>query len=222
MSLIKYHNLLMFRKSPTEMEVLGEDIEITDHTTNAATSSMTASELTQYENDLANIETLKVVHTPLTVLPPGTAFTNLRTLDITNCSNITQIPTSFPASLLTLKASSTKLSSIPARYASLQLLDVSNCKRISSISMPSLQTIVMSHSAVTEITQAINLLRLVALNSKIISVPQAPNLVVIMWSGVANSTLTVDPTNSSLVHVLTSGSEANVQSFHGVVTSIQL
>ena len=212
----------MFRKSPTEMEVLGEDLDITDFTTNAATTNMTASELTQYESDLANVQTLKVGHTPLTALPPGTAFTNLLSLDITNCSNITQIPATYPTSLSTLKASSTKLSSIPARYANLQLLDVSNCKRISSISMPSLQTIIMSHSAVTEITQVTSLQRLVALNSKLVSIPQAPNLVVVMWSGIANSTLTIDPTNSALVHVLTSGPEANVQTFHGVVTSILL
>jgi hypothetical protein len=222
MSLIKYHNLLMFQRSATELDVIGEDTNITDFSSNAAEVGMTVTEQSQYLDLLANITTLRVLHLTLSTLPPGAAFTGLTALELNNCAQIMQVPTTYPSTLEALKVASTKVSSIPSVYANLKLLDVSNCKRISSIGATSLETIIMSHSAVTEITDLQNLLRLVALNTKITTVPLAPNLAVIMWSGVANSQLTVHTGNTSLIHILTSGPDANITSTNGVVTSILL
>ena len=222
MSFTKYHNLLMFQTSVTTMEVIGEDTSVTDFQTNGAEASMTASEAEAYRALLASILTLRVKHTQLTVLPPGSLFTGLEHLDLNGCTNIAQIPMSYPGTLQTLRASSTKLSSIPSVYASLRLLDVSNCKRISSVGIASLETIVMSHSAITELALCDNLIRLVALSTKVTSLPVAPNLVVVMWSGVANSTLIISPENIALVHVLTSGPEESITTANGVVTSIML
>mgnify|MGYP006112262485 CR=1 FL=1 len=222
MSLIKYHNLLMFQSSDTEMEVLGEDTNITDFTVNVAESNMTVTEQTTYLDLLANTRTLSVKMKSLTQLPPGGAFSGLTTLDFNNCTNITQIPTSYPISLQSIKAASTKLSSIPSMYSSITLLDVSNCKRISSISIPTLQTLIMSHSAVTEIAQLDSLIRLIALNTKITNIPIATNLAIIMWSGISNSILSVHSSNTSLIQLLTTGLEANIDSSNGLITSILL
>lgn len=222
MSLIKYYNLLMFQVSSTVLEVIGEDASVTDFSSNQAQTGMTVTEETTYQNLLANITDLIFTIKTISQLPPGTLFTSLETLDFNGCTNITQIPTTWPVTLQAIKASSTKLSSIPSMYSNLIMLDVSNCKRISSISIPSLQTLIMSHSAITEITQLQNLVRLLALNTKIISIPQAPNLVIVMWSGISNSNLTVDASNSSIVQILTSGPEANISSPNGLITSLML
>lgn len=222
MSLIKYYNLLMFQASATTLEVIGEDPSITDFSVNQAQTGMTVTEETTYQNLLANVTDLIFLTKTVSQLPPGTLFTSLSTLDLTGCSNITQIPTTYPTSLQTIKASSTKLSSIPSVYSNLVMLDVSNCKRISSISVQSLQTLIMSHSAITEITQLDNLIRLIALNTKIVSIPQAPSLVIVMWSGIANSNLTVNSSNSSIVQILTSGPEENISSSNGLITSLML
>lgn len=222
MSLIKYYNLLMFQASSTTLEVIGEDVSITDFSSNQAQNGMTVTEETTYENLLANMTDLIFTIKTVSQLPPGTLFTSLVTLDFNGCTNINQIPTTYPVTLQTIKASSTKLSSIPSMYSSLLMLDVSNCKRISSVSIPSLQTLIMSHSAITEITQLTNLVRLLALNTKIVSVPQASKLVIIMWSGISNSNLTVDATNSSIVQILTSGPDANISSSNGLITSLML
>ncbi len=222
MSLIKYYNLLMFQASATTLEVIGEDASITDFSVNQAQNGMTVTEETAYQNLLASVTDLIFTIKTVSQLPPGTLFSGLTTLDLNGCSNITQIPTTYPASLQTIKASSTKLSSIPSVYANLIMLDISNCKRISSISIPSLQTLIMSHSAITEITQLQNIIRLIALNTKIVSIPQAPNLVVVMWSGIANSNLTVNSSNSSIVQILTSGPEENISSSNGLITSLML
>ena len=212
----------MFQTSSTSLEVIGEDASITDFLSNQAQYGMTVTEEATYQNLLANVTDL--IFTILTVsqLPPGTLFTGLVTLDFNGCSNITQIPTTYPVTLQTIKASSTKLSSIPSVYSNLIMLDISNCKRISSVSIPSLQTLIMSHSAITEITQLQNLIRLLALNTKILFIPQAPNLVVVMWSGISNSNLTVDASNVSIVQILTSGSETNISSPNGLITSLML
>ena len=212
----------MFQTSSTSLEVIGEDASITDFLSNQAQDGMTVTEEATYQNLLANVTDL--IFTILTVsqLPPGTLFTGLVTLDFNGCSNITQIPTTYPVTLQTIKASSTKLSSIPSVYSNLIMLDISNCKRISSVSIPSLQTLIMSHSAITEITQLQNLIRLLALNTKILFIPQAPNLVVVMWSGISNSNLTVDASNVSIVQILTSGSETNISSPNGLITSLML
>lgn len=212
----------MFQTSSTVMEVLGEDRNVTDFSTNDAELGMTVTELSEYQALLTNIQTLKVKISHLTQLPPGALLTGLTTLDFGGCMEITQVPTTYPTSLQTIKASSTKLSSIPSVYDSISFLDVSNCKRISSISIPSIQTLIMSHSAITEITELQNLIRLVALNTKITTVPHAPNLVVVMWSGVANSTLNISSSNASVVQILTSGPENNVSSSNGLITSILL
>ena len=222
MSLIKYYNLLMFQASTTTLEVIGEDASITDFSVNQAQSGMTVTEESAYQDLLASVTNLIFTIKTVSHIPPGTLFTSLTTLDFNGCSNITQIPTTYPVSLQVIKASSTKLSSIPSMYANLIMLDVSNCKRISSISIPSLQTLIMSHSAITEITQLQNLVRLLALNTKIISIPQALNLVIVMWSGISNSNLTVDASNSSIVQILTSGPEANISSPNGLITSLML
>lgn len=222
MSLIKYYNLLMFQASSTTLEVIGEDANITDFSSNQAENGMTVTELNTYQTLLGNITELIFKTTTITKLPPGTLLTSLTILDFNSCSNITQIPTTYPATLQTIKASSTKLSSIPSVYSNLTMLDVSNCKRISSISIPTLQTLIMSHSAITEITQLQSLIRLIALNTKIVSIPSAPNLVIVMWSGVSNSNLTVDDSNSSIVQILTTGLEANISSQNGVITSLML
>ena len=220
--MIKYYNLLMFQVSSTVLEVIGEDASVTDFSSNQAQTGMTVTEETTYQNLLANITDLIFTIKTISQLPPGTLFTSLETLDFNGCTNITQIPTTWPVTLQAIKASSTKLSSIPSMYSNLIMLDVSNCKRISSISIPSLQTLIMSHSAITEITQLQNLVRLLALNTKIISIPQAPNLVIVMWSGISNSNLTVDASNSSIVQILTSGPEANISSPNGLITSLML
>jgi len=222
MSLIKYYNLLMFQVSATVLEVLGEDTNITDFQVNTAEDGMTVTELSEYQNLLANTTDLIFKVKSLTKLPPGSLFTGLVTLDFNGCTNITQIPTSYPPSLQAIKASSTKLSSIPSMYNQIKLLDVSNCKRIASISIPSLQTLIMSHSAITEITQLDNLIRIIALNTKVIHIPVAPNLVVVMWSGISNSVLTIDAANTSIVQILTSGSETNISSPNGLITSLML
>ncbi len=220
--MIKYYNLLMFQVSSTVLEVIGEDTSVTDFSSNQAQTGMTVTEETTYQNLLANITDLIFTIKTISQLPPGTLFTSLETLDFNGCTNITQIPTTWPVALQAIKASSTKLSSIPSMYSNLIMLDVSNCKRISSISIPSLQTLIMSHSAITEITQLQNLVRLLALNTKIISIPQALNLVIVMWSGISNSNLTVDASNSSIVQILTSGPEANISSPNGLITSLML
>ena len=212
----------MFQVSSTVLEVIGEDASVTDFSSNQAQTGMTVTEETTYQNLLANITDLIFTVKTISQLPPGTLFTSLETLDFNGCTNITQIPTTWPVTLQAIKASSTKLSSIPSMYSNLIMLDVSNCKRISSISIPSLQTLIMSHSAITEITQLQNLVRLLALNTKIISIPQAPNLVIVMWSGISNSNLTVDASNSSIVQILTSGPEANISSPNGLITSLML
>jgi len=222
MSLIKYYNLLMFQVSSTTLEVIGEDASVTDFSSNQAQNGMTVTEETTYTTLLANITDLIFTMKSVSQLPPGSLFTSLQVLDCNGCTNITQIPTTYPATLQTIKASSTKLSSIPSIYSNLTMLDVSNCKRISSISIPSLQTLIMSHSAITEITQLQNLIRLLALNTKIVSIPQAPNLVIVMWSGISNSNLTVDSSNTSIIQILTSGPEANISSSNGLVTSLML
>lgn len=222
MSLIKYYNLLMFQVSSTTLEVIGEDASVTDFSSNQAQNGMTVTEETTYTTLLANITDLIFTIKTVSQLPPGSLFTSLQTLDFNGCTNIAQIPTTYPATLQTIKASSTKLSSIPSIYSNLTMLDVSNCKRISSISIPSLQTLIMSHSAITEITQLQNLIRLLALNTKIISIPEAPNLVIVMWSGISNSNLTVNSSNTSIIQILTSGPEANISSSNGLVTSLML
>ena len=222
MSLIKYYNLLMFQASSDTLEVIGEDVNVTDFSSNTAENGMTVTELTSYQNLLANITELKFKDVTVTRLPPGTFLTSLTTLDFNGCTNITQIPTNYPVTLQTIRASSTKLSSIPSVYSNLSTLDVSNCKRISSVSITNLQTLIMSHSAITEITQLQNLVRLIALNTKIVSIPTAPNLVVVMWSGISNSSLTVDSSNTSLVAIITSGPEANISSSNGIITSLTL
>lgn len=222
MSLIKYYNLLMFQVSSTTLEVIGEDASVTDFSSNQAQSGMTVTEETTYTTLLANITDLIFNIKTVSQLPPGSLFTNLQTLDFNGCTNITQIPTTYPVSLQTIKASSTKLSSIPSIYSNLITLDVSNCKRISSVSIPSLQTLIMSHSAITEITQLQNLIRLLALNTKIVSIPEAPNLVIVMWSGISNSILTVNTSNTSIVQILTSGPETSISSSNGLVTSLML
>lgn len=222
MSLTKYHNLLMFQISANTMHVIGEDASIIDFETNATEVGMTVAEQQEYNNLLASITTIRIVFLNLNTLPPGTSFTGLKILELNNCSHITNIPASYPNTLEVLKVASTKLSSIPTVYSQLQLLDVSNCKRISSVSINSLQTIIMSHSSVTELATLDNLVRLVALNSKITQIPSAPNLVVVMWSGVSNSELQIHSTNTSLIHILTSGPESQISSANGLVTSILL
>lgn len=212
----------MFQASDTVLDVIGEDSNMVDFSTNTAENGMTVTELTTYQNLLANVTELVFKIKTVTQLPPGTLFTGLTTLDFNGCTNITQIPTTYPPTLQTIKASSTKLSSIPSVYTNITMLDVSNCKRISSVSVSSLQTLIMSHSAITEITQLQNLVRLIALNTKIVSIPLATNLVIVMWSGVNNSKLEVHPSNSSIVQILTSGSEERVSSPNGLVTSLML
>lgn len=220
MSLIKYYNLLMFQKTTNVLEVIGEDSSITDFSTNTAEQGMTVTELNAYQNTLANTTDLIFKINTITQLPPGISFTNLTTLDFNGCTNITQIPITYPIALNTIRASSTKLSSIPSVYLNLTTLDVSNCKRISSISISSLETLIMSHSAITEITQIQNLIRLIALNTKIQNIPLAPNLVVVMWSGISNSNLVVHDSNTSIVQILTTGSNENISSSNGVITSL--
>jgi hypothetical protein len=212
----------MFQVSDTVLEVLGEDTNITDFSSNIVEDGMTVSELSEYQTLLANTTDLVFKVKTMTILPPGTLFTGLLTLDFNSCTNITQIPTTYPSTLESIKAASTKLSSIPSVYNNLRLLDVSNCKRIASVSIPTLETLIMSHSAITEITQLDNLVRIIALNTKITTIPASPNLVVVMWNGIANSILTIDSTNTSIVQILTSGSEANVSSQNGVITSLML
>lgn len=220
MSLIKYYNLLMFQKTTNVLEVIGEDSSITDFSTNTAEQGMTVTELSAYQNTLANTTDLIFKINTVTQLPPGASFTNLTTLDFNGCTNITQIPITYPIALNTIRASSTKLSSIPSVYSNLTTLDVSNCKRISSISISSLETLIMSHSAITEITQIQNLIRLIALNTKIQNIPLAPNLAVVMWSGISNSNLVVHDSNTSIVQILTTGSNENISSSNGVITSL--
>lgn len=212
----------MFQVSPHSLEVIGEDTNMLDFSSNVAEVGMTVTELTAYHTLLSSITHLSFKEKTVTQLPPGTMLTNLTVLDLNGCSNITQIPMTYPASLQTIKASSTKLSSIPSMYSSLTLLDVSNCKRISSIGIPTLRTLIMSHSAITELTQLENLVRLIALNTKIVSIPSAPNLVIVMWSGISNSNLQVDSSNLSLVQILTTGPEGNVSSSNGLITSLLL
>lgn len=212
----------MFQVSSTTLEVIGEDTSVANFSTNQAQNGMTVTEETTYQNLLANVTDLIFTIKTVSQLPPGTLFTGLQTLDFNGCTNISQIPTTYPVALQTIKASSTKLSSIPSVYSNLLMLDVSNCKRISSVSIPSLQTLIMSHSAITEITQLTNLVRLLALNTKIVSIPPAANLVIVMWSGISNSSLTVDASNTSIVQILTSGSEANISSSNGLITSLML
>jgi hypothetical protein len=220
MSLVQYYNLLLFRISSSEYHIIGEDVDATDFTSNPAVSGLTTTEETAYDATLANIVTLKSTITTLSQLPPGTKLTSLETLDVSNCTAISQIPTSYSAGLLTLLVASTKVSSIPTTFSSLKTLEISNCKRIASVGISSLETLIMSHSAVTEITNLNALTRLVALTSKVTSIPAAPNLVVVTWSGVSSSTLSVDPNNTSIVQIITTGSTASITSDNGVITSI--
>lgn len=222
MSLTKYYNLLIFHTSVDHVEVIGEDANVTNFDTNEAMVGMTVAEREAYTERLGAVRVLTVTYAPLTRLPPGTLLTGLERLDVNGCTELTHVPLDYPTSLVSLCAASTKLSSIPAVYASLEYLDVSNCKRISSISIPSLRTLLMSYSSVTEIALLTNLTRLVALHTKIVDIGHAPSLVVVLWTGVSNSTLTVDGRNTSLVHILTSGSTKDITSTNGLITSIVL
>jgi len=221
MSLVRYYNLLMFQNSSTGLEIIGEDATITDFSTNSAEDGLTAEELNTYTTLLGSILVLKSNITFLSQLPPGTRFTNLETLDVNNCTNISQIPTTYNSGLSTLKVSSTKVSSIPSVYSSITMLEINNCKRLASIGIPTLETLVMSHSSVTELTDLISLVRLVCLTSKLTNIPAAPNLVVVTWSGVSSSSaLTVDSSNSNISQILTTGPTSNITSSNGVITSI--
>lgn len=222
MSLVQYYNLLMFQSTDTVMEVIGEDASVSDFASNPAEDGMTATETDEYRQKLAGIETLRIKYLGTTRLPPGTFFTGLRHIEMNNCTNILQIPTTYPAELHTIRAGSTKISSIPDVYTSLRLLDVSNCKRISSVGIRTVETLIISHSAVTEITNLDNLVRLVALSTRISLVPVAPTLKVVLWSGIMSGRLTVDPANDQVVQIITPGQESLVTSTHGVVTSITL
>lgn len=220
MSLVQYYNLLMFQNSPTSLEIIGEDVSKTDFSTNGAEIGLSVEELNAYTTLLASTLSLKSNITTLSQLPPGTRFTNLETLDVNNCTNISQIPTSYNNGLQTLKVSSTKVSSIPPLFSSITTLEINNCKRLASIGIASLETLVMSHSSVTELTDLNSLVRLVCLTSKLTNIPLAPNLAVITWSGVSSSTLTVHSGNSSISQILTTGPISNVTSSNGVITSI--
>lgn len=220
MSLVRYYNLLMFQNSSTSLEIIGEDVGITDFSTNSAEVGLTTEELNTYTTLLGSILVLKSNITTLSQLPPGTRFTHLETLDVNNCTNISQIPTSYNNGLLTLKVSSTKVSSIPPVFASIKTLEINNCKRLASIGISSLETLVMSHSSVTELTDLNSLVRLVCLTSKLTTIPVASNLVVVTWSGVSSSTLTVDSRNSNISQILTTGPISNITSSNGVITSI--
>lgn len=220
MSLVRYYNLLMFQNSSTSLEIIGEDVSITDFTTNIAEENLSPTDLNTYHTLLGSILTLKSNVTTLSQLPPGTRFTGLQTLDVNNCTNISQIPTSYSSSLRSLKVSSTKVSSIPSSFTSLTTLEINNCKRIASIGISSLETLVMSHSSVTELTNLDSLVRLVCLTSKLVNIPQAPNLVVITWSGVSSSPLTIHSNNTSISQILTTGQADKITSSNGVITSI--
>lgn len=224
----------MFQTDANTMEVIGEDTTITDFSTNVAVAGLTITEINDYNTLLQNITTLRVTHTALTILPPGEKFKSLTTLDITNCTNIIQIPTDYGLddeqtptvqNLQSLMVAGTKVSSIPSAFTSLTLLDISNCKRISSAGVASLQTLIMSHSSITELVQCTALVRLVALNTKITTIPSAPNLAVILWSGVANATLNMHSDNTAVIQVLTTGEPSSISlapSATGIVTPILL
>lgn len=220
MSLVRYYNLLMFQNSSTTLSIIGEDRNVTDFSTNIAENGLSTEELNAYTTLLSSILLLKSNITTLSQLPPGTRFTNLETLDVNNCTNISQIPTSYNNNLLTLKVSSTKVSSIPPIFSSITTLEINNCKRLASIGIQSLETLAMSHSSVTELTDLNSLVRLVCLTSKLTNIPFAPNLVVITWSGVSSSTLTVNSSNSTISQILTTGPISNITSSNGVITSI--
>jgi len=217
---IKYYNLLIYKPSEFEGKIIGEDPNAS-LTVNDATIDMDSQELDSYNAQMALITKLSVQNTDLIRLPPGMGMPNLTNLDISNCTRVVEIPPSYTASLSTIKVASTKLSSIPAVYTNITHLDITNCKRISSISISTIETLLMSHSGVTELTSLNNLLRLVALNTKVTYIPAAPQLVVAMWSGSNNIALEFDPACSSLVHVLTTGSvDQIVPPAFGLVTSI--
>ena len=219
MSLLKYYNLLLFH-SGQDAEIIGEDTSVTDYSSNPVEADMDATALNAYTTQLATITSLSTNLATLTRLPPGDRLTSLLTLDINGCTNIVQVPATYTSAITTLKLASTKVSSIPQSLSNLTTLDVSNCKRISSISITTLETLSISHSSVTEITATASLVRLFALNSKLTTIPDAPALRVVLWSGIASATLNVSAANSALISLVTTGATTSITSANGVVTSI--
>lgn len=221
----KYHNLLLFNTDAASAVIVGED-KTASMTVNEALADKDATETAMYNATIGAIQSLSVQYTDISRLPPGTLFTSLLNMDISNCSKLTEIPSTYSSGLLSLKASSTKLSSIPNVYNSLTYLDCSNCKRIASIGISTLETLLMSHSAVTEITNSSSLVRLIALNSKVTEIPSSPDLVVLMWSlstSLNDTKLTIHPDCTKVVHVITSGPSTAIHPIgNGLVTSILL
>lgn len=224
-SYFKYYNLLLFQSDQVTVIVVGEDLGAS-MTINEALIGKDATEVSAYEAVVGAIEKLTVQYTGLTRLPPGDLFVSLKSMDISNCMRVTEIPGNYAPGLLSISAASTKLSSIPVVYNALTYIDCSNCKRIASISIATLETVLMSHSGVTELTNTAALVRLIALNSKVTDISLAPNLVVVMWSAsssMGDAKLTIHPECTKLVHTITSGNVSAVNPpAHGVLTSIQL
>lgn len=224
MSLTKYYNLLIFHETPKSASVIGEDATITSFATNIAEIGLTQDQLDDYVAALGMIESLTISFKALSTLPPGNRLSALIELHAHGCTNITHVPTTYNAGLVVLNVASTKVSSIPASFASLLTLDITNCRRIASVAIPTLTTLVMSHSSVTELTSLTSLIRLVALNTRISSIPLAPALVTVVWSPVsASNTLTIDAANTALVSVLVVGHDAHVVTTpNGVVNTLTL
>lgn len=224
MSLTKYYNLLIFHETPTSASVIGEDGTITSFATNTAEVGLAQTQLDDYVAALSNIQSLTISFKALSTLPPGNRLVSLIELNANGCTNITHVPTSYNAGLVVLNVASTKLSSVPSSFTSLMTLDITNCRRIASVAIPTLTTLVMSHSSVTELTNISSLIRLIALNTRIASIPPAPALVTVVWSPVsASNTLTIDSANTALVSVLVVGHDSHVVTTpNGVVNTLAL
>lgn len=211
MVLFQYYNLLLHRgRGSDQVEIIGEDKSYVGDQSKYE-SEQDDAYLTNFEGVTSLISSWNT----LEHLPPGHLFTELETLNISNCENITNIPGSYNTrdTLTSLIANNTKISSLPSEFmSSLLQLDISNCKRITSIGdMRRLHTLVMSNSTVNEIrhTVANTLIRLYCLHSRLSFLPSSPQLMVLLWSAVGQITLRIENA-PSLISILTPGELSNI------------
>jgi Leucine-rich repeat (LRR) protein len=191
------------------VEIIGEDKAVDTTGVNTSLPS-TGDEQAVYESNFEGVTNLVCSWHTLSFLPPGSAFAQLQILDLGGCTDVTSIPGSYNINktLTTLNASGTKISSLPTDFlATLKHIDASNCKRITSIGdAPVIETLVISSSSINEIrqTSASSLIRLYALNSRITIMPPAPELKVLLWSGISSSSIEIEHA-PTLLSILTPG-----------------
>lgn len=213
MVLLQYRNLLLHRASAqsSRMEIIGEE-------QSALNASIVqpgdGNDEEEYMANFVGVKVLSCKYDKLSALPapsPG-LLDALECIDISGCTSITRIPAAFGSNgtVTTLNVSNTKVSSIPLTFsASVRALDVSQCRRITNVGdMHHLQVLNITASAVLDISVSIasTLEQIIALNSKITCINDAPNLKVVLWSGASHLSLEIGSASIALMTVVTTNS----------------